>query len=359
MANHQLAVSAVAAAAALGVAYYIFRRARGGLHVSLAELDEIVDPHHHYFDYKTNSFHSFLEANAMPKCLHLPSMYLRDIGRLPVRTSVHVEAIPDTGLEEVTWLDALANSSAVADVVCEGIVASWNPATKDVAALDAIVKAAPRRVRGIRWICNYDGALAAGESYVASRATWPRVEANFFLEGAAITKAFEEGLRLLSERGLSFDLQANPAQLEGAAKMLAKLPSLRVVVDHIGTPRDLKLDGSAVDDAELKKWRDGMQRLAALPNVYVKLSMVNYAVGGCFDDPARASHARALVREVIELFGARRCMFNSNWPVDGPEHGGPTMERLYSAYAAWTADLPLADRKRLFAGTAREFYKLM
>ena len=98
---------------------------------------------------------------------------------------------------------ALANSSAVADVVCEGIVASWNPATKDVAALDAIVKAAPRRVRGIRWICNYDGALAAGESYVASRATWPRVEANFFLEGAAITKAFEEGLRLLSERGLS------------------------------------------------------------------------------------------------------------------------------------------------------------
>ena len=108
-------------------------------------------------------------------------------------------------------------------------------------------------------------------------------------------------------------------------------------------------------------WREGMRALSELPNVYVKLSMLNYAVPGYFDEgnTLLEAFAKTLVREVIELFGARRCMFNSNWPVDGPEHGGPTMEVLYSKhFAPWTADYSLTERKRLFAGTAREFYKL-
>ena len=59
---------------------------------ALLELDDIIDPHHHYFDYKKNTFHEFLQANAMPKCLHLPSKYVEDAGSLPIVASVHVEA---------------------------------------------------------------------------------------------------------------------------------------------------------------------------------------------------------------------------------------------------------------------------
>ena len=390
--SNKSAVAVAAAAASIGVLAYYYLRKR--LHPSLLELDDIIDPHHHYFDYKNNTFHEFLQANAMPKCLHLPSKYVEDAGSLPIVASVHVEAIPDTGLEEATWVNKLADEHG--DKACAAIVASWNPASKDATALDAIVAAAPHRVRGIRtsatasippatfyqplcysfanargalvlspslagWICNYDGPLQPGESYVASRATWPRVDHDFFAEGTPAAIAFEEGLQILAARGLSFDLQCNPSQLVPAAKMLARLPSLRVVLDHIGTPRGLKCDDSAADAAMLATWREGMRALSELPNVYVKLSMLNYAVPGCFDEgnALLEAFAKTLVREVIELFGARRCMFNSNWPVDGPEHGGPTMEVLYSKhFAPWAADYSLAERKRLFAGTAREFYKL-
>lgn len=148
------AAAAAAAAASIGVLAYYYLRKRYLLHPSLRELDDIVDPHHHYFDYKSNTFHSFLQANAMPKCLHLPIKYLEDVRSLPIAASVHVEAIPDTGLEEATWVNELADEHG--DKACAAIVASWNPASKDVTTLDAIVAAAPHRVRGIRTPASLD-----------------------------------------------------------------------------------------------------------------------------------------------------------------------------------------------------------
>jgi predicted TIM-barrel fold metal-dependent hydrolase len=60
------------------------------------------------------------------------------------------------------------------------------------------------------------------------------------------------------------------------------------------------------------------------------------------------------IRDAIELFGAERCMFASNFPVDGM-HG--TFDELYAVYDAVTSDLDASNRAQLFAGTAERFYR--
>ena len=76
---------------------------------------------------------------------------------------------------------------------------------------------------------------------------------------------------------------------------------------------------------------------------------------------------RGLVLEVVELFGARRCMFNSNWHINGAisNSDGPlesdaelTMEVLYGKFFAWTSHLSDEDRDWLFAKSAESFYRI-
>jgi len=69
-------------------------------------------------------------------------------------------------------------------------------------------------------------------------------------------------------------LQANPAQLEGAAAFFAGFPTVRVIVNHVGC---LRLNrGEEADAAAIAVWRRGMAALAALPHVYVKISMLTF-----------------------------------------------------------------------------------
>ena len=91
--------------------------------------------------------------------------------------------------------------------------------------------------------------------------------------------------------------------------------------------------------------------------------MIGYAVPLWAVDDVKQALARGMVREVIELFGARRCMFASNWHInaavsdsDGVAEDGPSMRALFERFSRWTSDLPAEDRERLFAGTAEEFY---
>ena len=56
----------------------------------------------------------------------------------------------------------------------------------------------------------------------------------------------------------------------------------------------------------------------------------------------------------IEAFGVDRCMFASNFPVDGI-HG--SLDELFSAYSAITARLDIASRDKLFAANAERIYR--
>ena len=153
-----------------------------------------------------------------------------------------------------------------------------------------------------------------------------------------------EVLAALQERGLLFELMAHPHQLLEAAAGLAAHGGLTVVVEHTGWPR-------SDTDEERALWLEGMRALADLGDqVVCKLSGLAMPLGAM-----AAATFRPWIEPAIELFGVDRCLFASNFPVDGM-HG--TLDQLWSTYAELTAGLDDGDRDRLFAANAKRTYSL-
>jgi predicted TIM-barrel fold metal-dependent hydrolase len=150
-------------------------------------------------------------------------------------------------------------------------------------------------------------------------------------------------LRALQERGLLFELMTHPDQLQSAARGLAAFADLVVVVEHSGWPR-------SSSDEEYALWKAGMNALAGLgDNVVCKLSGLAMPLGSI--------SVRAFtpwLEYAIETFGVDRCMFASNFPVDGI-HG--TFDELYSTFAAVTVGLDDESCDKLFAANAERVYR--
>lgn len=155
--------------------------------------------------------------------------------------------------------------------------------------------------------------------------------------------------------------------MDAAEALLKRHPSVPVVIDHMGKLWRLAGDGGAKDAAKLSEWREKMSKLAALPHVCCKLSMLGSAVPGWTSDATKEALLKGLVLEVIELFGAERCMFNSNWHInptisnsDGPgiDADELAIEWFFHKFGEWTADLSDEDREWLFAKSAERFYRI-
>ena len=152
-----------------------------------------------------------------------------------------------------------------------------------------------------------------------------------------------EVLRALQERGLVLDVMTHPDKLEDAARALSNFDDLTVVVEHTGWP-------TTDSDEERELWSTGMAALAGLgDNVYCKLSGLAMPLGSI-----EADVFRPWIEYSLEVFGTDRCMFASNFPVDGM-HG--TFDELYGTYDSLTAALAADDRDKLFAANAERVYR--
>ncbi|MEO0637624.1 MAG: amidohydrolase family protein [Pseudomonadota bacterium] len=154
-----------------------------------------------------------------------------------------------------------------------------------------------------------------------------------FLENAA----WRAGFAQLGQRGLSFDLQCYPEQMATAADLFAGHEDVPVIIDHAGSPWDQSDEG-------LTRWSDGLARLAALPQISIKLSGF-----GMFDkDRAMTGD---LTRQIVDLFGPERVMFGSNFPVD----------RLMADYVAYVDEVakavPTEHQAAIFGANARRIYR--
>jgi predicted TIM-barrel fold metal-dependent hydrolase len=115
------------------------------------------------------------------------------------------------------------------------------------------------------------------------------------------------------------------------------------VLNHTGYPLDRSPEALAV-------WRRGMEALAACPNVWCKIS--GLTVKG---EPWTLVANRPIILDAIRIFGTDRCMFASNFPVDGLKG---SWDYLYSQFKRAVADFPLADRRKLFAENAARCYRI-
>ncbi len=310
---------------------------------------KVCDPHFHLWDIgkRPNPNLGTAVAEHMPR--YVAAEYLADMAQLPAPlelvSSVHVEtvvgqmaggAIVDT-VEETRFVSAQMNAR-----LHPGGIVSYVHLAQDTELAEKVLhqhaEAADGRLRGVRMILNHHPHNPD--------LTWPQVERGDFLRSAV----FKEGIALLGEHDLSFDLQCNPHQFMDAAATFAELPQTPIILNHLGSFH------TGEDDEYEEMWRAGMQALASLPHVSVKLSMLFFCAPGYHLDTDKEELPRRLVREVIDLFGPKRCMFASNYPVDRIQ--GIDVATLYGKFLAWTQDWSEEDRAALFHGTAARVYRV-
>ncbi len=282
----------------------------------------------------------------------LPADYRTDAQALPLTGVVHVEAgwvarKPAQVADETAWLHTLEGTDLI-----RAIVGAANLASPDLdAQLDAH-QAASARFVGVR-----DKLASSPHKGVMEWATAPDLLS---------LPAWRRGFARLGERGLSFDAWMYSPQLPQFRAIAEAHPETRVVLDHVGTPIGLGGPFGGVPEAERKdaiaRWRDELAAFAQLPQVYVKLSGLTMPVVGWglhlrepIDVHTLADLLGPHIRYAIELFGPRRCMFASNFPMDKVSG---SLATLYGAFDRITADLDDADRRALFAETALRFYRV-
>lgn len=112
------------------------------------------------------------------------------------------------------------------------------------------------------------------------------------------SRALQKNLQLLEQRGKTIELGApDPGLKSSFAELAAGFPDTCLILDHAGHPQS--------DSHTDKSWLRSMRKIAACPNVFVKVT----ALRGELDA------WQALLDVLVELFGFDRLIYGSNWPV--------------------------------------------
>ncbi|MEV8508955.1 amidohydrolase family protein [Actinoplanes sp. NPDC051475] len=297
---------------------------------------DVIDAHHHLCHLSAASY-PWLEGPRVTRYHgddvplrrdYLLDDYRADAAQLDalgaqLAGSVHVENGAADPLWESRWIDTLITGNDIPSVQVVKV---------DLSAPDALtmltLHAALPSVRGVRDILNWHPDPVYTHRDRADLLTDP---------------AWLAGLAALRRFAFSFDLQVFPGQLRQAADLAADNADIAIVLDHAGMPIDR-------DPAALDRWRRDLTAVAARPNTTVKISAL-----GTSDHTWTTDSIRRVVLDTIDAFGPSRCMFASNFPVDGLYS---TFGRLFAAFDAITAGFDGTERTDLFAGTARRFYRI-
>ena len=244
---------------------------------------------------------------------------------------------------------AMSDSGGYGDCsVCAGIIGSGDLRLGDDLGrvLELYRNATGGRLRGVRQI-------AAWHRDPAARGSMANPPPGLLLEPVA-----GRGLAAIERAGLSFDVFAYHTQLGELVEVARRHPDLPMIVNHIGGAIGIGPYAGRRDEV-FSDWRAGMVELGRCANVRVKLSGLGMRVFGFgFGDrpqpPSSSDLAAAwapYIEACIEIFGADRCMFGSNFPVD---KGTCSYRVLWNAFKRIVAGASEREKQALFAGTASE-----
>ena len=294
-------------------------------------MDRIVDSHHHIWRRQDLPW---LEGPMLPRIFgpyepirrdYAIEEYLGDIEGSGIAQSIYVQAnwAPARAVDEVAWVQAEADRTGYPHAIV-GYADLRDP------DIGEVLKAQSRfpLLRGIRMQLH-----------------WHENEQYRFADGPAVMNdaALRRHFGLLAEHGLVFELQVFTPQMENGAAFAEAFPNVPMVLAHCGMPEDLTLGG-------WHAWREGMERLAAVPSVSVKLSGL-----GTFIHRLDQAHIERTVQDTVALFGPERCLWGSNFPI---EKLWTDYASLIQAYRRALAHLSPAAQEAIFGGTARQLYRL-
>lgn len=293
----------------------------------------VVDAHHHFWDLAQNKHPWLCGPDHVPFrygdytsiCrTYVVDDYKHDSAGHNVVKTVHMEAEWDESdpVGETRWLHDLHDRTGYPHAV---IGQAWF-ARGDIGDVLAAQASFPL-MRSIR---QKPAAAASPDSFKAG------------MPGSMADPDFREGYRGLARHGLHYDLQCPWWHLGEAADLARDYSDTIIILNHTGLPSDRSAEG-------LAGWRDGMERFAEEPNTAVKISGIG--VPGRKWTPELNG---GIVKTTIDIFGVDRCMFASNFPVDGL---CATFDEIFSGFKAITAEMSEDDRRKLFHDNAVRYYR--
>jgi L-fuconolactonase len=154
-----------------------------------------------------------------------------------------------------------------------------------------------------------------------------------------------ETLQILADQGLTFDVvSVLPRHLELVPILAAKIPKLKMVIDHLSKP--------PIKSGGWQPWADLLKVASQHQNVYAKISGLNTAADW---QSWNASHLEPYVSHALECFGANRLMFGSDYPV---ALLAGDYAKVWSETNTLLEQLAPAQKEQILGGTATAFYGL-
>jgi len=321
----------------------------------------ICDPHHHLWDFAKNHVPDY--AIQVPH--YLLKELLKDIGggHHIVRTvfleckTMYRKAGPREmqPIGETEFVQGIAAQSASGQYgetkVAAGMVgfADLTLGAKVEPVLEAHIIASRNRFRGIRYTSTWD----ANRDIIQSESH----------KGVLSDPEFQEGFAYLAKHGLSFDAGLYHTQLMELVDLARAFPDTTIIVNHTGIPIGIGPYAGKREEV-FKEWKYGITALGSCHNVFMKLGGLGMAICG-FDWHQRAIpvNSTELADSMapyylwcIEQFGAERCMFESNFPVDKMSYSYTV---LWNAFKRITKYFSPKDHSALFHDTATRVYRLL
>lgn len=206
---------------------------------------------------------------------------------------IQADCAPEQGLEEAQWVAGL-------DWPARAGIVAFVPVDRGFAAREDLARM--REVPGVvgvrRLLQNEPTALLESED-------------------------LRNGLQMVGDAGLSFDLCVRWEQLSLAAHALEAVSGLTVVLDHVGKPPIR----AGLDSDSGRSWLAGLRAFFRIDGSVVKLSGLSPE-----SDPHRplAAQVAPFLRAAADLAGPDRLLIGSDWPVSYRSSGDDD-------YAAWFA----------------------
>jgi L-fuconolactonase len=278
----------------------------------------MIDSHHHFWWTGRHAYTWPAQVGDRFARDFTPEDMRPELDRCGIKGTVLIQVLHQVGGETEEYLDICKEVDFVRGVV------GWLPLADPDATSRAIEQLRAR------------GGKLVGVRHLISNEPDPR----WLLQDQVV-----ESLKLLAASGLAFDaIPVNAAQFESVLEIAARVPQLKIVMNHLGRP--------PIPEQGWEPWATQIARAAEHRNMSIKLSIgLDIIMRWRWSTDA----VRRYSDHVLDLFSPRRVMAASNWPVILL---GATYQDCWDGVTALVSDLSADEQRAVLGETAVRVYGL-
>ena len=272
------------------------------------------DSHHHFWSYSQSEYGWIHDDMRTIRRSFLPLDLKREIAEVGIDGVVSVQA-----RQTLTETEDLLSWAQEHDFI-RGVV-GWVPLVSDSVQADIEMFADRDELKGVRHVLQDE----PDDHYM-------------------LRDDFNRGVALLKDFDLAYDILIFERHLPQTLQFVDRHPQQVFVLDHVAKPR--------IKKGLLEPWQTNITQLAQRPNVYCKVSgMATEADWGAWTEEQLTPYFDT----VFSVFGPKRLMFGSDWPMCLLATSYEHWFRLVEKYVARLSD---SEQERFWDGTAVEAYGL-